>query len=426
MKKRNLFGWFAMAAMVISSCSTDEVVNDYSPENAIQFGTYVGRDAQGRGTVITEEGNGTPSEQSLQSLGFGVFTYYTDESVYNAGTSPCNFMYNTKVSTSAWTYSPIKYWPNDPGDKLTFFAYAPYDDHTNADDNHGNIDFDNQVVMEGDPIITFNVNNEVKYQTDLLISKTDNRNLRKNTGVSVDEKVTFNFAHALSRIGFTVKAIVDEVVAGSPQKLNASTTIVLKKVVLYGGDKVTGNTVPADASTNGIFYTQGKLNLNQSNANVVWDNCSGKQLFTLDNNDFVPQADAATMYDNEGYILTENTGIIGADKANSTKPNELNTDDSYLMIIPQNLVGIGFSVYVEYDVITLDSNLGDAAVPSTYAEIKSKVTNHISTPIEINFESGKAYKLNLQLGMTSVKIDADVVAWDTEVGSLVDLPKNEN
>jgi len=45
--KKNLFGWLAMATMLVGTgCSSDEVVNDYSPENAIQFGTYVGRDAQ--------------------------------------------------------------------------------------------------------------------------------------------------------------------------------------------------------------------------------------------------------------------------------------------------------------------------------------------------------------------------------------------
>jgi len=47
MKTRRFLGWVAMATMVLSTgCSNDEVVNDYSPENAIQFGTYVGRDAQ--------------------------------------------------------------------------------------------------------------------------------------------------------------------------------------------------------------------------------------------------------------------------------------------------------------------------------------------------------------------------------------------
>ena len=67
--KKNLFGWLAMATMLVGTgCSSDEVVNDYSPENAIQFGTYVGRDAQGRASVIDDTNLGT--------LGFGVYALF--------------------------------------------------------------------------------------------------------------------------------------------------------------------------------------------------------------------------------------------------------------------------------------------------------------------------------------------------------------
>ena len=81
--KKNLLGWFAMATMLVGTgCSSDEVVNDYSPENAIQFGTYVGRDAVSRGSIITTEGNTNASagivSPSLREKGFGVFAYYTD------------------------------------------------------------------------------------------------------------------------------------------------------------------------------------------------------------------------------------------------------------------------------------------------------------------------------------------------------------
>lgn len=26
----------------------------------------------------------------------------------------------------SWTYSPVKYWPNNPADKVSFYAYGPY------------------------------------------------------------------------------------------------------------------------------------------------------------------------------------------------------------------------------------------------------------------------------------------------------------
>ena len=30
-------------------------------------------------------------------------------------------------NTGGWTYSPVKYWPNNKNDKISFFAYAPYE-----------------------------------------------------------------------------------------------------------------------------------------------------------------------------------------------------------------------------------------------------------------------------------------------------------
>lgn len=452
MKKNFFVGLIALTALTVTSCSNDDVVMQ-SPEvnKAIEFGTYVGRDAVSRGSVITESGStagqdyATITTLSLKEKGFGVFAYYTNESSYVNGDnpttndvtetgSPCNFMYNQKVDMTGgatdWTYSPIKYWPNDPGDKLTFFAYAPYDDSDNTGDAD-NIKFNALAEMNGDPVITFKVNNTVKNQTDLLFSKSDTKNLVKNVagdnGIYVDEKVNFQFAHALSRIGFTVKAITDEVTAGqNPNKLDEATTIVVKKVILSGAAG-TANNEP----TTGIFYTQGALNINQQNVNigegqsyaqVTWtdfvgdDDDDAKQFFTLTNDNFEGQEN--TDYNDQGFVIT------GGESGNSTDDNKLNADDSYIMIIPQDFTSSNFYVYVEYDVITKDTNLGNTD-ETTYDQLKSKITNHISTQVTgINFQSGKAYTLNLQLGMTSVKVTADVDAWSEQTGTSVDLPQN--
>ena len=132
--KKNLFGWLAMAAMLVGTgCSTDEVVNDYSPENAIQFGTYVGRDAESRVSVTTID-----VLKASSYPGFGVFANY---STNNGVALTPNFINNTQVTwnTSAWTYSPVKYWPNNDTDQVTFWAYGPWDTNNtvpNADAPH--------------------------------------------------------------------------------------------------------------------------------------------------------------------------------------------------------------------------------------------------------------------------------------------------
>ena len=415
--KKNLFlGLIALTALTVTGCSKDDVVSE-SPniKRAIEFGTYVGRDAQSRASVL--------DTTSLSNQGFGVFAYYTDEAYYNgtAGSgSVLNFMNNQKVTRpdgTNWTYSPIKYWPNETNDRLTFFAYAPYDDADDIDNTNGydNIEFE---VTQGDPIIDFAVNSTVKSQQDLVWSRTDNKDIIKNPNVDVGEKVIFNFAHALSRIGFTVKAITDEVTAGVPNKLDDNTFIVLKKVKLSSVAGV-GNSEP----TTGVFYTNGKLNLNNPSdavpATALWTDCTGAQTFTLADENFVEQNvtyPLGTSYNIAGFVLTENLSIIHTIAGNSTMGNPLHAADSFIMVIPQNLSSAGFFVYVEYDVVTIDESLTDKL---------SVVTNHISKKVDgLNFKSGKAYTLNLQLGMTSVKVTASVDNWNDVSGTNVDLPIN--
>ena len=193
MKKSLFTGFIALAALTMTSCSNDENMVSIPQGNAIEFGTYVGRDAQTKGSVLDNTvATGLPKQ------GFGVFAYYTDEVHYNgtAGTgSKLNFMNNTHVTSNdgtTWTYSPLKYWPNETNDRLTFFAYAPYDDAdytANTSSGYDNIKFE---VNYGDPIVEFTVNGTVKDQQDLVWSRTNNKDIIKNPDVGVTEEV----AHA--------------------------------------------------------------------------------------------------------------------------------------------------------------------------------------------------------------------------------------
>ncbi len=58
----------------------------------------------------------------------GVFAYLTEGSGFNASTSTPNFMYNQLVTRNGttWSYTPVKYWPTNANDKVSFFAYAPH------------------------------------------------------------------------------------------------------------------------------------------------------------------------------------------------------------------------------------------------------------------------------------------------------------
>lgn len=154
---------FAAAAVALASCTETDLSGDTSfakesTSDAIQFS------AKTRGTGTTRNTGGIAGDITTQSLttgnhkdkGFGVLSYYTNTDTWTsvANTKIPDFMWNQQVKYdgSNWTYSPIKYWPNDfsttnvdnkegtgevdkaqgstAGGKLSFFAYAPYVDFT--------------------------------------------------------------------------------------------------------------------------------------------------------------------------------------------------------------------------------------------------------------------------------------------------------
>lgn len=389
MKKNFFLGLIALTALIVTSCSNDDVVEAVPQNQAIEFGTYLGRDAQTRANVI--------SADNLAEQGFGVFAYYTDEADFSAAAKP-NFMFNQKVTGKAtgtetsdgvstswstgWEYTPLKYWPNEATDKLSFFAYAP---HKAADTDNFDL-FDNTVA--GDPIITFNVNSTVTAQEDFLYASPVLNKCKANGGVGVADNVLFNFKHALARIGFNIETIVDEVsdngtgtdddnVDANGTTLDASTTVYIDKVELIGS-----------------FFNTGKFNLNTG----VWDDkiyTAGLTTYTLETTNFV------------SALVT-------------TTKQKLNADNSYIMIIPKNFDNSSaenkLRIKTTYRVLT-----GDPALEGGQSEITNVIT---SDEFGLNFEMGKAYTFSLQLGLTSVKLAASIADWATGKDIAVNVPIN--
>lgn len=385
---------FALATMTMVGCSSDEVVNEVAADKAIEFGTYVGRDAASRATVI--------DVKKLAKDGFGVFAYYTGTVDLANGDEP-NFMNNQYVHSEdegdTWVYDPVKYWPNNKGDKVSFLAYAPYHDdvaiETLSTNNHS---------------IKFLVNSNVVEQEDLLYlcqggdDKQEEHKTINLTKQGVDKTVNFHFLHALSRISFDAEVMVDLVnndQTGEPNdnkgdasttdteqskvELEPETTIEIKQVTLAGK-----------------FYKQGILNLNGGE----WTPTETENItkFVLGQSNFIEE----TGY--KSYIF---------DDADGKNKRELsNPEDSYIMIIPQDFSKAEdkLTITVEYDVVTEDEKLnGD----------KSTVTNIItSEPFGVNFLQGHAYKFTLHIGMTSVKLSAIVEGWGNEEDITVNVPIN--
>lgn len=178
----------------------------------ISFSAYTGVQTQTRSTETTLGG--------MKTDGFGIIAYMTKGDYGTDATTQQLFMENQQVtydvdaSTPGWTYTPAKYWPNNGTDKLSFFAYTPYD----GDASKGITVKDDS----GTPTLTLSAANPLT-TPDLVLANdaTAQLNLTKANG-----KVTFPFKHVLTRVRMQAKTAVE---------VDASTTkVCITKIELVG------------------------------------------------------------------------------------------------------------------------------------------------------------------------------------------------
>lgn len=198
------------AATLVAACSNDANFDNegYEPSNkAIAF------DANEEGATTRAIGM-IDSNQDLQALtqGFGVFGSYTGRLTYENTTVSPDFMYNQQVKydNGLWTYSPVKYWPNNSTDYVSFFAYAPYEATPKDDGQRCIIDMSKRYDL-GDPWINYrlaeNPWSTTNPQVDLLYGQHNNNSTytpwldQQKPNNPIDEKLLFTFRHALACIG---------------------------------------------------------------------------------------------------------------------------------------------------------------------------------------------------------------------------------
>lgn len=132
---------------------------------------------------------------STNLFSFSTFGYYFpsvngEEAQWNDATIP-NFMYNQKVERTqysdgespAWSYSPKKYWSENPNDRFMFFACAPHS--RKGVELSYNYD-------TGAPIFTVIPNNRPVYHQDFMTAKS--QFVSKKDGI-----VKFDFEHKLAQ-----------------------------------------------------------------------------------------------------------------------------------------------------------------------------------------------------------------------------------
>lgn len=271
------------------------------------------------------------------------------------GGEPSNLFNNQKVTGDAaadnkWKYDPVKYWPSQG--YIDFWAYAPYDAGTK---------------FTSTSIVDFTVKDKAADQKDLLWANATN----KTNGT-----VTFNFAHALSRLGYSVKL--------KDASYESVATITLNKITLAGS-----TTEP----TQNAFYIKGTIDLSTGNWSTASSNDAKQNFEWFDNKTF-------------------------GDKTLSNNEVIKNPDNEYLFVIPQdfstgNANADQLYVIVEY---TVSYNGG----------VKATVPYKVSQQLTNNFEKGKAYTINLTIGLTPIEFNAAVTDWVDAKNPINDIPVTWN
>jgi hypothetical protein len=424
---KSVFG-LAMASMMLTACSNaDEGLNqNTAPSNgdtAINFGAYMNRSVM-RGGTVGELTDAT----ALQGAGFGVLAYYTDNKPYAPDALP-NFMYNQEVTYagSAWTYSPLKYWPNEYGaaaastgvDMLSFFAYAPY---TQVDLTSGMVAAPNdqtgiialtRATENGDPKVRYVASLDPATKVDLCWANPIMNKIK--TDYAADGKVAFNFCHALASINVTIDASDDGAA------LDANTRIYVRSVTFEG------------------LALKGDLDLNKS-TEILAPATTAKPLWYEPYINSSLVGEPVTIFDGrrdgrEGVAEMPNETPVGFNPAiiqsgayttpafASTTPGVVKdavnlfvgalADDIY--VIPTDMP---LRVTIAYDVETYDENLLSGFLSDGQAH-GSTIENVITKAVTLGgnaltLEAGKKYTIGLHLGMRSVKADATIAAWVTE------------
>jgi len=420
--------------LLLSACGGSDSGDSPAPEPqsmAIGFSPKVA-EAVTRAGILYDGNNITTLNQS----GFGVFCYYSGTSNYASTTAPKAedvVMNNVKVarpdnSSDNWQYSPKRFWPST-GNKLSFFAYAPY--MGDASVKTGEVpsatyssDGSNGNKMEltsytGDgvyyPAITYYASNTVGEQNDLLWG-TDARGV-PNANADVNDHangyVYFQMCHALARLQLYITSTENYSAnpVGNPPSgwryYTSETRLFVKSVTIanqYGqGTLVLNNTeafIPRWVNKTGTGGTDGQwlsFDLTGNLKHVIDGTLTDDHL----------KAD----WDNHAGVTKDTTGLL--------------TNNAGVLVIPKlredlsdKMPHTSFTVVSQR--VTLWTNYATGA---TVLRRGNKITRTATLKDGQDLLGGHSYRVNLNILAKYLDLTLKVQPWTLEETVLDDTNK---
>ncbi|MDR3118903.1 MAG: fimbrillin family protein [Mediterranea sp.] len=237
-------GLMLCTLFVLSSCTDDrEAAETRATAGAIGF------NAMDVTPLLSRSDSTRAAEVKIDALktsGFRVSAYYTETTDWSAAaaTAKPEFMYNQLVTwdgtATAWTYSPIKYWPGMVDGtnygKISFFAWNEGTGATAA-----------ASTTAGTPTLTCTIADSQANQKDFVADVVTDETVAGGN-------VKFRMRHELSRIGFSARlkeAYAATVKVTSLKVIYAANAVESKATYTFGGsDHAAGAwTFPASGKT---------------------------------------------------------------------------------------------------------------------------------------------------------------------------------
>ena len=361
MNKTHLLLWTLLA---LAACSGKEMPE---PEPvAVGFTLEEGTKAGFAGEV---DGN------AIRATGFGVYGYVTPGSSWAAAGASAKpgFMTNQHVQfEGSWTYRPLKYWPNDASNAVSFFAYAPYVSLEDVSGSSTGIISLPGKDDTGAPKVGYKTADNPAFGVDLMVGVAASAHVSpavtagapflNMTKMPVGDKMDYRFVHTLTRLCVLVDAV-------SASDIDWDNTRVVVESISLG-----------DAGQ--ALYTQGALNL----ASTAWESLSGQveDLTALMATGF---RFVSGNTESVTYFTQQPPGVSGTPQSLFGKGVD-GTSDAALLYIPGPASEDPLSLTVVYHVI-----IWDPAQDSGYSTRRREVT---VTPAA-HFTAGQTTTLRLHL-----------------------------